>query len=388
MENAAGTPGLPGNPPARHSGADRIPSLDGLRAISIGAVLFAHASKTGGFPQAGTSRLSMFLDGKLGVRVFFVISGFLITSLLLKEFSKTGRVSLKAFYQRRALRILPVYYCYILAVGLLTWLGLRMIPPVNFFSAGVFATDLWGEWYAPQYWPLAHTWSLSIEEQFYLTWPALLAFLGPRFGGRLWIPFLLNLAPAMRWWMRPQPTMDHLFVAQGDAIAMGCLLALLRSGGTWDLPRVFAFHPGLCRFIAVGLIYSNICIAAMLHHYNLPYPTHLALVLMPSLQCIMIAYLIGSFVTHRSGWAYWALNLPVVQWVGRLSYSLYIWQQLVLVPVGTPVFPGHWSGAAWCTRFPQNLGVVVALACLSYYWLEKPLLAWRSRLATVSVVGT
>ena len=384
MEKGAGVSGTTGQPPAIPFGADRISSLDGLRALSIGAMLFAHASKTGSFPGwlGGNS------SGKLGVRVFFVISGFLITSLLLKEFSKTGRVSLKAFYLRRAIRILPVYYCYILAVGLISWLGLRVIPPVNFFSAGLFVTDLWGEWYAPQYWPLAHTWSLSIEEQFYLTWPALLAFLGPRFGGRLWIPFLLLLAPVMRWWMWPQPTMDHLFVAQGDAIASGCLLALLRAGGTWDMKRVFAFHPALCRIAAGGLLFGQVFIKLGFKLLHLEFPWREVLALMPSLQCILIAYLIGSFVTHRSGWAYVVLNLAAVQWVGRLSYSLYIWQQLVLVPVGTPVFPGNWSVAAWGTRFPQNLGVVVGLACLSYYCLEKPLLAWRARLAKVSVAGT
>ncbi len=369
----------------RPSGAGRIPSLDGLRAASIVAVLFAHASKTGQFPERLLGKLSMLLDGKLGVRVFFVISGFLITTLLLKESEKTGRVSLLAFYQRRALRILPVYFVYILAVAAISCIGLQVIPVANFLSAGLFCTELWGKWDDLRVWPLAHTWSLSIEEQFYLTWPALLAFLGPRFAGRLWIPFLLLLAPILRWIMWPHPIVDHLFLSQSDSIASGCLLALLLARRNTIMYRLFHFRPSLCRASAFCLMYVNILVALVLHRMNLQYPTHMALTVMPSLQCLLIAFLIGSFVTRRGGLGFAMLNWPVVQWVGRLSYSLYIWQQIVLIPLGAPVFPDNWQFVQWLTYFPQNIMVVFLLASLSYYCLEQPLLAMRARFGKVAM---
>jgi len=152
------------------------------------------------------------MDGKLGVRVFFVISGFLITSLLLKESEKRGKISLLAFYKRRALRILPVYYFYILAIAVVTMMGFRGIASSTFASALTFTTELWGNWNSVQNWPLSHTWSLSIEEQFYFTWPALLAILGYRFAGKVWIPLLLVLAPTLRFLLWDQPIQHHLFV--------------------------------------------------------------------------------------------------------------------------------------------------------------------------------
>jgi peptidoglycan/LPS O-acetylase OafA/YrhL len=101
----------------------------------------------------------------------------------------------------------------------------------------------------------------------------------------------------------------------------------------------------------------------------------------PTLQCIGIAYLIGSFVTVREGLSYKLLNLGLIQWIGRLSYSLYIWQQLVMLHKQFRLIPDNWSVAKWLGSFPQNVVMAFVLATLSYYCLEKPFLSLKNRSA-------
>src|SRR5437899_153044 len=108
----------------------KIPSLDGLRAISIGMVLVAHLFGTPALREMHLNQES----GVLGVRVFFVISGFLITSLLLKEIEKTGTLSLRSFYVRRTLRIFPAFYVYVLSIGGFAWLSLILLRPNDLLS--------------------------------------------------------------------------------------------------------------------------------------------------------------------------------------------------------------------------------------------------------------
>jgi peptidoglycan/LPS O-acetylase OafA/YrhL len=267
-------------------GSNRIPSLDGMRAASILIVLFAHAFQTEYFPTHFFHRISLLADGKLGVRVFFVISGFLITTLLLKEKTETGRVSLTAFYKRRALRILPVYYFYIVAIAIASGLLLHEIPASTFLSTGSFTTNLWGVWGKPFTWPLEHTWSLAIEEQFYLTWPALLAFAGPRFAGRIWIPLLMLLPPCLRFLMSDNPLIDHLFLTQGDSIASGCFLAFLLARRRPQMSEIFKFYPALFRVAAILVIFSHILVASAFHRLNITFPLRLFVTLLPTAQCI------------------------------------------------------------------------------------------------------
>ena len=141
-----------------------IPSLDGLRAISISLVLFGHLVGTRNFgrPDPGLGDVA-----HLGVVVFLVISGFLITSLLLKEHAHTGTVSLKLFYARRSLRIFPASYAFLACVGLL-WLGGTIhLRPADIWHAASYTVN----YVENTSWEVAHLWSLSIEEQFYLLWP-------------------------------------------------------------------------------------------------------------------------------------------------------------------------------------------------------------------------
>jgi len=209
-------------------GSRRIPSVDGLRAISIGLVLFGHLAGTSNFfPRSTFAPLGDF--GNLGVRVFFVISGFLITFLMLDEIEATGTVSLKLFYLRRTLRIFPASYAYILFVLIASMLGLATLSPGDLFHGLTYTMNY--DKHAS--WLVGHLWSLSVEEQFYLLWPVVIALFGIRHAtliasSALWIAPLCRLAIqiflpasryAIRWWF---PTIM-------DPIATGCLLAISRN---------------------------------------------------------------------------------------------------------------------------------------------------------------
>ena len=148
----------------------RIPSLDGLRGVSIWAVLSAHIATHFriGVLQHPFVRMLSSASGYFGVTVFFVISGFLITILLLDERERTGAVSLKSFYRRRAVRILPAFLLY---AGIVIYFGQPTV--MQQLYALTFTTSFAFE---QAYRPLQQLWSLSVEEQFYLVWPLLLLF--------------------------------------------------------------------------------------------------------------------------------------------------------------------------------------------------------------------
>src|SRR5438034_718829 len=170
----------------------RIPSLDGLRAVSIALVVLGHLCGTSGFALPGSFANTLAL-GELGVGVFFVISGFLITKLLLEEAEGTGRISLLRFYLRRTFRIFPPYYAFILVLIVLDaarWITL---------SSGdlVHTLTYTANYHAGRSWNVGHAWSLSVEEQFYLLWPPVLLVLG-RWGGLRVALAFIAAAPLVR----------------------------------------------------------------------------------------------------------------------------------------------------------------------------------------------
>src|ERR1700722_8365542 len=158
----------------------RIASLDGLRAISIALVVGYHAINAATQVKSHRDYVGPWehlFNGGLGVSIFFVISGFLITHLLLREMKKSGTISLKDFYIRRTFRIWPAFFFYLGIIVLLYWMHLIGIARRGVVAAGAFVYN-----YVPHVGnPLvAHSWSLSVEEQFYLFWPVVLLALGSR----------------------------------------------------------------------------------------------------------------------------------------------------------------------------------------------------------------
>jgi peptidoglycan/LPS O-acetylase OafA/YrhL len=343
----------------------RIPSLDGIRAVSILMVLYGHLTGTRGFPNRMDSDWGNVLGdvAHLGVLVFFVISGFLITSLLMSEREKTGTISLGKFYLRRVLRIFPAFYALILALGVASWLGWIDLSGQDFAYALTYTVN----YYPNHPWQIGHLWSLSIEEQFYLLWPATLLVLRRR--RALIVAMLAILAgPAVRaaireWMFHVDPSTPlggmAIFPAMCDYLATGCALALLRP---WLLQQNWYLRLTGSRWLALAVP------LALLINREAGY-TLVELLFSPVMN-ICIALLVESSTRHTRSLAGRFLNWKPVAFLGVLSYSLYLWQQ--------PFVNRH--SAAWANAFPQNVIFAVGCALLSYFLIERAFLGLRKRL--------
>ena len=356
------------SPPSRQSQPARparIPSLDGLRAVSITLVLLAHLSGTAGFPIARADGLGFIDTGNLGVRVFFVISGYLITTLLIRELDRTGTISLRQFYYRRTLRIFPAYYAYVGAIAtcwIFGWVSLQhgdLLHAVTYTQN--YALSHQSSWY------VGHAWSLAVEEQFYILWPATLLLAGRRRGVLVAVA-VIAAAPLARVGSAFLPhhgEIGHTFQTVADAIAAGCLLALLRDQ-LWEngiYRRVltssgFLFVPVLVLGAAsLGTSTSRIHLGVY----------HLVGVTVMNLGIALCIDWSLRFSTGRVGRF---LNSRPLVFIGTLSYSIYLWQQ---------PFLNRDSGAV-TARFPYNLSLAILAALTSYFVVERPTLALRERL--------
>jgi peptidoglycan/LPS O-acetylase OafA/YrhL len=341
----------------------KIPYLDGLRGYSILCVIVLHLS--GSLPHPSTwlmPVLLLFGNGEFGVDIFFVISGFLITTLLLREREQTGDISLRGFYQRRVARILPAAYLYMLAVGLLWALGLLRLGPGDFADAATFTWN-YGDllhWFNnfPDAQVLNHFWSLSLEEQFYLVWPGCLLLLGRRRALRVTLVCLV-LLPAVRfasYFATPslRSQLTEMFHTGIDQIFWGVAIALVLGSEQerrWTANKWFGrFVAGYTAFVVFAVGGAGLLVPAVNRF------------LAPSAYCSCAALVILWLLSGRGGAVRTVLEYRWIRWVGTLSYSLYIWQQIFLVPHS----PLH-------ARLPLSIACAVLAATLSYYCVEAPL---------------
>jgi peptidoglycan/LPS O-acetylase OafA/YrhL len=362
----------------RLSSATRIPSLDGWRALSIALVMLSHFEFATGFPRELAFSWGRLFQGDLGVRIFFVISGFLITYLLLLEAERDGRPSLKQFYGRRVLRIFPVYYLFAAVLAALTAAGLYSDTWTTWLATLTFTRDIVGRGGSAT----AHFWSLAVEEQFYLIWPVTLVTLAlwrrPKLAiGLLLLPVVLS--PIFRSGVLQMHMGSHLAtrllsgfspVLYADSLAIGCLGAFL-----------YNQHRHRVSAIASRPFLAGVLSAALFASAWLAWPAvDGAWALVPSVQAVLIMAAIWTTIERRTGPAYRLLNAAPLVWLGTLSYSLYIWQQLFL---------GHFAG-------PQLAGLAIydwlvwwlpaiVAAVVSYYVVERPILRLRDRFSTTSV---
>jgi peptidoglycan/LPS O-acetylase OafA/YrhL len=332
----------------------RIPSLDGLRAISILLVVISHL--------LGPERMERTGDlGLLGVRVFFVISGYLITRLLLEEARATGAISLPAFYARRVLRIFPAYYLYLAIVAIAAALGLATLHAHDLLFAFTYTSNYHHE----RAWIVNHAWSLAVEEQFYLLWPLTMILVRP---SRAWIAATIMFVapPILRiivWRTEPSwaANLGEAFPTVADAIAAGCLLATLAD-------RLAAW-PAYQRFLRSPLFWILPPLAAVANAQT-DHPL-IDFAVAQSTIYLAIAISIDRFVHIRSEAVDSVLNHRAAIFIGTLSYSIYLWQQPFLDNRGVDSI---------VTTLPVNLLCAAACAYLSYRLVEQPLLGLRGRL--------
>ena len=349
----------------------RIPSFDGVRGIAVLLVLAGHTAANYQPLSPWAHRwLGAFANASLGVRLFFVLSGYLITSLLLDELAKTGRISLPAFYRRRAARILPAFYVFLGSLVVLqTWHSFGLTPSAVLAAA----THTWN--YALLWvtltpagaWSLGHLWTLALEQQFYLFWPGVLVLLGPRRAGWcalgliLWCP-LARVAtyffiPSQRGYLG---MMLHTAI---DSLMMGCLAALLLTDQRVRT-RLLLHGPQGAIIALIWVLGMSPFVSEAVHGFPV--------VAGFTIDAIAAAWIIAWLHHRTSKVAEGFLSNGLLPWLGALSYSLYLWQQVFLSPWGA-LADGHvilpWLGA-------------VGAAWLSYKFVEKPALRWRAGRST------
>jgi peptidoglycan/LPS O-acetylase OafA/YrhL len=323
-----------------------IPSLDGLRAISIAFVLLAHLSGTRHFAD---SHLLMSL-GEFGVRVFFIISGYLITTILLEELQRKGSVSLIRFYFRRTMRLFPAAYFLILVMAILAAMKFVQLERRDLLFALTYTMN----YNETRGWPLGHLWSLAVEEQFYLLWPLTLRSM-PRLQSKRLLLAILVLGPVFRI-TSPYVGPAFNFLRWSDALATGCLLAMMRD----ELIAI----PGYARLLASRWFFL-VPVAALAANY-IP-STKVEWLVGETIMNIAIAISVDWAMRNADTLPGRFLNQPTISFIGVLSYSLYLWQQFFL----------DRNSDRWYCAFPSNVALALVMALVSYLIIEAPFLRLR-----------
>lgn len=355
-----------------------IPSLDGWRAVSILLVLALHALQ--GIHFRATSHIVDLLvytlaNGAMGVRIFFVISGYLITRLLLQEHERTGSISLGSFYLRRVFRILPPLYVYLGVLVALILAGRLLLAPRYPALAAVFLT-IYVQATDKDFWALEHTWSLCVEEQFYVLWPFVLVWafrqsdlLRARARAtRVAIIGILIIALVRIPWSAPPFTKFHSLgnaALQLDGILFGALAAVAEGQPTFERWYGRATRSPWLIGVALFAFSSGLEIAV---------PGKYIKSVGAPLDGLLIMWLLLWTVRQPATRAGRFLNWRPLTWIGVLSYSLYLWQTLLL-------HSGNEQVLGFARHLPVAVGILLVFAAgaASFYLVERPMLALRSR---------
>jgi peptidoglycan/LPS O-acetylase OafA/YrhL len=345
-------------------GQREIPMLNGLRAIAVLCVVLYHA----GLPA----------PGGFGVLVFFVLSGFLITWLLLNEFRKTGDLSFRNFYARRSLRIFPAFYAYsALLLGFLVLLHKHIDVPQAVASL-LYVNDYFQAIYGDPGTGLSHTWSLAVEEQFYLIWaPALLVLLRRRKVLPALVTAILTLwvyRLALVFFGVHSGYIYEAFDTRADHLLIGCLLAFLLFEKRWNRFVRFACRPEVVAVNIAVLVVLN----ALEFHYGDTFRDTVAFVVEP----VLVAMSIPGLINFSNGLVGRFMESGPISGLGRISYSVYLYQQIAIGPVQKAL-----HAQPLLVRAAASLVVTVVAALFSYHFIERPFLRLKSRFQTVENPG-
>ncbi len=337
---------------------ERIGALDGWRGFAILLVLVDHAGEMAQsrWVHAGT-RL-----GATGVGIFFALSGFLITTLLLGEKAKSGRIRLGRFYVRRVFRLLPAVLVFLGTLFCLRELNILPIPTVQLLAPLLlFRNYIGGDWGAG--WYTGHFWSLTVEEHFYLIWPLLLL------ATRANLKWLAGIALSVAAW---REVSLHYNLLAGpwapgrtdiriDSLLWGCILAVV-----FSRPELREkLRKALNAWVMLALLAIDVA-ANVLHgqHYY------------SAFEPIVLGLLVVWPILYPASGLRRFLDLSALQAVGKISYSLYIWQQLWLLFPGVPM-PFH-----VLQSFPVNLLMSFVCAAACYFLVEKPFIELGRRVTS------
>ena len=346
-----------------------IPTLDGWRAVAIIAVMASHAGHSYSAPLGRDSFFDRIASGTHGVNLFFAISGLLITSRLLEEWDRAGHVSLKRFYIRRAFRILPPALLYLACVALLGVIGLLPVVREEFVAATLFFRNYLPAILGPNGagFFTSHYWSLGVEEHFYLFWPALLLLAGRKRA----LPVAIVVAVLVAVWRHVEAWREimlynaiqpNYFVRSDtriDSIMWGVVAALALSRP--DVRAAIERYLSTIVLLALVALYG-----AIVYRYGTR-PTFW--------EAMIVPVIVAATVLRPRSMLGRVLEHPVLRWIGRLSYSLYLWEFFFVYYRDVPITLGVWQ------TFPVNLIAAVVCAAASYYLVERPLVKLGHRIA-------
>lgn len=355
----------------------QIPALDGLRAVAVLSVIIAH------FPFVQGVALSVVLTNlcrelrlsTIGVDVFFVLSGFLITRILISEKLETGRINIARFYLKRSIRIFPIYFLCLFFSAIFFRFSETEILSLSTYTFNFYHP------FNPAPHAMEHTWSLAVEEQFYLVWPFLISALPIRYGR-----FVTAL------------------IVPGTAVAAAVVFALAFKGSLADdliymtsATRMLSLSAGAClafceiermtftaRRCTAGLAAGAgiLVTASLARSFGVIPPSGLywvAAIVGFSLVSVSALAAIVFRAGPRINVAKRMLEVPALRYVGKISYGLYLYHYPVLFALGLNAAAVDGHGVA-IGRWAEGIGLTVALAVLSFHFIEAPLLKLRSRL--------
>lgn len=343
------------------------PSINGLRAIGVILAILSHLDiKYSIFKNISENvfveLFTNFLhDGNLGVNIFFVVSGFLISSILLQEEKINGKVSIQNFYIRRTLRIFPAYYFLLFVYFVLQAYNLVNISYDSWLTALTYTKYF--NWVNDLI--TSHLWSLSVEEHFYLFFP-LLFIGGDRFRKRSLL-LLFLVVPLFRvsyHYTKISWLNDLTLFTRIDAISIGCICAFYKNEILTILNKNWTkwFYASILGLIA--LRFTNL----------LAYKVDLEILFVPfgvtagTFANVFIAIIIMYSVFGPKKTLHAFLNLKFISFIGLISYSLYLWQQIFI-----------FGNLGWIRNAPLNLLFIFIMALFSYYVIEKPFLKLKSK---------
>jgi peptidoglycan/LPS O-acetylase OafA/YrhL len=311
--------------------------------------------------------------GPYGVMGFFVLSGFLITWLLLAEREATGAISLRKFYFRRALRIFPGFYAFWIVYLLLDLFYLHRVDAKQYVSLLFYAGNYYKAIVKPNHTVMLHNWSLAVEEQFYLLWPLVFR----RYQDQLpkltrlltgvivfvWIyRFVLHFAFGVG-----EDWIYYAFDARADHLAIGCLLAVLLYQGKFR-----GAFDALCagRILPAVTILLLTLTVRWIGYYNTPRALTFGYAILP----VLIAVLLVQLIALSGNWPWKLFETGIGRYLGRISYSMYLYHWLVCWVVLFRMPPMN-AFARIAIAVPGS----IAVASVSYFCVEQPFLRLKER---------
>jgi peptidoglycan/LPS O-acetylase OafA/YrhL len=353
----------PASSPSRHA-TGAIPSLDGIRAIAVSLVFLAHGG------------LENFIPGGLGVTIFFVLSGYLITTLMRIERARSGNIDYRSFYLRRLLRLMPPLFIVVAAAALL---AAASVIDGSFTSSGLFAALF----YFGNYYVISHdfhgmpaglgvVWSLAIEEHYYLLYPPL-AFLLLRIArvGRsaTVLSMLCATVLAWRYWLVFHGASEaYLTMATDtrvDAILIGCIMALARNPWLDPVPAQNTVKDWGIAAVCAAVLVGTLLYRDETFRFTARY----------TLQSLAIAPLIYLAVARTDRLPFRWLNTRPLVYIGTVSYTIYLSHHLILSGLAK-----HWPQLSWIWLALVGAVLTLAVAEPMRRWVEQPCAALRRRL--------